>query len=51
MKYKQTNNVLKKAKHLALYFYNYQILLAAFCKIQKEKYEYKIALILIIKIR
>ena len=51
MKHKQTNNVLEKAKYLALYFYNYQILLAALHKIQKEKYGYKIALTLIVETR
>jgi len=51
MKHKWTNNVLEKSKHLALYFCNYQILLVAFYKIQKEKYEYEIALTLIVKIR
>ena len=38
MKHEWTNNILEKAKHLALYFRNHQILLVALRKIQKEKY-------------
>jgi len=51
MKHKWTNDILKKAKHLALYFRNHQIPLATLRRIQKEKYGYKIALTLTVETR
>jgi len=51
MKHKWTNDILEKAKHLALYFCNHQIPLVTLRRIQKEKYEYEIALTLTVKTR
>ena len=51
MKHKWTNDILEKAKHLALYFRNHQILLVTLHRIQKEKYGYEIALTLTVETR
>ncbi len=51
MKHKWTNDILEKAKHLALYFHNHQIPLATLRRIQKEKYGYEIALTLTVETR
>lgn len=49
MKHEWADNILEKAKQLALYFRNHQIPLAALRRIQKEKYGHEIALTLTVE--
>ncbi|EXX70892.1 hypothetical protein RirG_083400 [Rhizophagus irregularis DAOM 197198w] len=51
MKHKWANDILEKAKRLALYFRNHQIPLATLRRIQKEKYGYEVALTLTVETR
>ncbi|EXX50429.1 hypothetical protein RirG_270900 [Rhizophagus irregularis DAOM 197198w] len=51
MKHKWANDILEKAKRLALYFRNHQIPLATLWRIQKEKYGYEVALTLTVETR
>ncbi|CAB5183110.1 unnamed protein product [Rhizophagus irregularis] len=51
MKHKWANDILEKAKRLALYFRNHQIPLATLRRIQKEKYGYEVTLTLTVETR
>src|SRR5947207_220660 len=46
-----TKNMLEKAKKLSIYFRNHQVVLATLRRLQQEKYEKEIALILPCKTR